>query len=104
MVQLNHGLCLLSMFLFLASGVVADKDAKKLDLARRRLVYGVHEEPALVLHADESVREDSFGSFTNDWGDVKDWGDEKDLGRILDSIDTNMSMDCVPYITGLESK
>ena len=99
MVQLRHGVRLFTLWFFLAN-VAADKDAKKHDLARRRLVYGVHEEPALVLHADESEHEDSFGSFTKDREDEKDWG------RLLDSTDTNMSMaiDCMPYKKGSESK
>jgi hypothetical protein len=103
MVQLNHGIRLFTLFCFLAN-VVAGEDTKKKkhDLARRRLVYGVHEEPALALvHTDESEYEDSFGSLQEVLDDEKDWG------RLLDSIDMSMSMsmdmDRRPY-PGSESK
>jgi hypothetical protein len=95
MVQLNHGIFFIALWCLFAN-VVADKDEKKYGRLRQRLVYGIHEEPALV-HADESEYEDSFGSVKKVWGDEENWG------RLLDSTDMSMDMDCSPYMRS-ESK
>jgi hypothetical protein len=93
MVQINHGIFLITLWCLLANAILAEKNEKKhQDLASpQQLGYGAHEEPALVYN-DEKEFEDSLGSVENDLGDEEDWS------RLLDSTEKRM-----PYMDS-ESK